>query len=209
MTLWQDRIETYYINLEHRTDRRELLEKELATTGFTRWTRFEGIRLERGDVGCSTSHLKVLELALEKLSEDTDYVLVFEDDFQFVVSPKEFHERMQRFVEASKVDACMISFAHEVDDEGHNDLGPGFQRIRFAQTASGYLVHRDYLSTLINLYRTSVPLLESTGQHWVFMNDQVWRHLMEKDMWYRFSERMGIQRESYSDVSRAVVNYQK
>jgi GR25 family glycosyltransferase involved in LPS biosynthesis len=54
----------FYINLEHRTDRKELVEKELENIGI-KAERFNAIKMENGAVGCSMSHLKLLQDALK------------------------------------------------------------------------------------------------------------------------------------------------
>ncbi len=50
----------FYINLDHRTDRKEHVEKELNIIGIHA-TRFEAIKMENGAIGCSMSHLKILQ----------------------------------------------------------------------------------------------------------------------------------------------------
>ena len=52
----------FYINLKHRTDRKKSVENELNTLGW-KYERFEAIKLVNGRVGCSMSHLKLLEKA--------------------------------------------------------------------------------------------------------------------------------------------------
>ena len=43
---------SFYINLEHRTDRREHVEKELDKIGI-KATRFNAIKMTNGAIGCS------------------------------------------------------------------------------------------------------------------------------------------------------------
>ena len=54
----------FYINLDHRTDRKEHVEKELNIIGVNA-SRFEAIKMENGAIGCSMSHLKILQTALK------------------------------------------------------------------------------------------------------------------------------------------------
>ena len=70
----------YYINLENRPDRKEHAENELKSLGWNP-TRFNAVKLENGALGCSTSHLKCLELAK---SEGLDHILICEDDITFL-----------------------------------------------------------------------------------------------------------------------------
>jgi GR25 family glycosyltransferase involved in LPS biosynthesis len=52
----------FYINLETRPDRKEHIEKQMKLIGI-KATRFNAIRLQNGALGCSMSHLKILENA--------------------------------------------------------------------------------------------------------------------------------------------------
>jgi thiol:disulfide interchange protein DsbD len=54
----------YYINLKHRLDRKEQIEKEL-NNFHIKYERFDAIRHNIGIIGCGLSHLAVLEKAKE------------------------------------------------------------------------------------------------------------------------------------------------
>jgi hypothetical protein len=79
--------------------------------------------------------------------------------------------------------------------------------VRYAQTASGYIVHSRYYDTLIQLYEWAIPLLEQTGQHWVYANDVVWKELQTRDKWYCFSQRIGRQLDGFSDNAGRFIQY--
>ena len=80
-------------------------------------------------------------------------------------------------------------------------------RVLEGQTASGYLVNEKYYDTLINLYEEAIPLLESTGIHWIYANDQIWKKLQTLDTWYCFRNRLGKQRDGFSDNSKTYTSY--
>jgi hypothetical protein len=68
----------FYINLEHRKDRRDQIEHELEIMSLKQNSeRFEAIHKKPGIVGCGYSHLAVLKLAKERNYEN---VLILEDD---------------------------------------------------------------------------------------------------------------------------------
>ena len=50
----------FYINLEQRTDRKIHVEEQLGKIGLTA-QRFNAIKMENGAIGCSMSHLKILQ----------------------------------------------------------------------------------------------------------------------------------------------------
>ena len=82
----------YYINLEHRTDRKEHVELQLKTLGIEA-SRFDAIKMENGAIGCSLSHLKLLEQALEN---QYDHILIMEDDITFL-DPELFKSQFNLF----------------------------------------------------------------------------------------------------------------
>ena len=63
----------FYINLSYRIDRRVRVEQELQKMGWTDYERFNAIKLKDPRIGCSMSHLKIIQTAKER---DLDYVVV-------------------------------------------------------------------------------------------------------------------------------------
>jgi glycosyl transferase family 25 len=66
----------YYINLSDRKIRNQNTKKELEFLGFD-IERFEAIRSDDGRIGCSLSHLAILEMAKKN---ELPMVLICEDD---------------------------------------------------------------------------------------------------------------------------------
>ena len=190
----------FFINLDKRVDRRVLIEGEFEKVGLE-VERFAGIERAPGIVGCGLSHLGVLKLARERGYKN---VLIFEDDFEFLVSKSEFWAMISTFFEEEiDYDVVMLSYLMH-KDEDYNDF---LMKVLYASTASGYIVNNCFYDTLINLYETSVPLLISTGKHWLYANDQVWASLQPQARWYGFAPRIGRQRGSYSDNSLTYQDY--
>ena len=77
---------TFYINLDHRTDRKQHVETQLSSIGINNYERFKAIKLPNGALGCSMSHLKCLEIAKQN---NWEHLLIVEDDIQFL-NPKLF-----------------------------------------------------------------------------------------------------------------------
>ena len=184
----------FYINLNSRDDRRKEIENELKGMNLS-FERFDAIRHETiGLVGCSKSHQGVYKLAKERGYKN---VLIFEDDFQFIVSKEELEKNITDFFEKDiPYDMLFLSYAVNSSSVTNNSF---IRKILDGQTASGYIINNHYYDTLINLYDYSIPLLESTGQHWIYANDQIWKRLQPNDNWYYFTTRLGKQRPSYSD----------
>jgi len=192
-----------YINLESRTDRREEIESELARMGLE-GERFDAIQRKPGIVGCGYSHLAVLKLAKSRGYKE---ILIMEDDFQFLVSP----ERMREiFMLLSSVpsDVCMLGYnLHHTHGDYLSAQRLLMYRVKYAQTASAYLVRSHYYDTLISLYEWAIPELERSGMHWVYANDVVWKRLQESDLWVCTAERCGNQRPGYSDNAESYMDH--
>jgi len=183
-----------YINLEKRPDRRSEIETELTNFGLV-GERFEAINVPYfGCIGCMKSHLSVLKLA--KMNGYKN-ILILEDDFTFTVSKESFENSLSKFFEFKpNFDVCMLSYNLLKYEETEED---SIRKAVSVQTASGYIVNQHYYDKLIQLYEWASPLLEQTGQHWIYANDEIWKSLQEKDNWYLFTERIGKQRPGYSN----------
>ena len=189
-----------YINLERRQDRREQIEQELAAIGLI-GERFNAINHTSGIVGCGLSHLAVLKQAEENQWEN---LLILEDDFQFLVPKETLNQQLQAFWDLNILwDVIMLSYNLSASTP-YNDL---IGRVTDAQTASGYLVNRHFYPKLINMLTQATPLLESTGNHWEYANDQCWKQLQPISQWFYFMTRLGKQRGSFSDNSNRYMDY--
>lgn len=196
-----------YINLNKRTDRREHIENELTNYNLL-FERFEAIEttgitqkyygnFNTGIIGCGKSHLNVLKIAKDRGYEN---ILIFEDDFEFLISKEEFEKQLELFFNSNiDYNVCMLSYTNEEIEENFNS--ELLFKLIFSQSAAGYIVHKNYYDTLINLYEWALPLLESTGQTWIYSNDTVWKELQTKDKWFGFKKKIGKQMNGFSDNS--------
>jgi GR25 family glycosyltransferase involved in LPS biosynthesis len=191
----------YFINLDRRVDRLIEIQTELAKMDIS-GIRFSAFPHNKGHVGCGYSHLEVLKIARERKLKN---VLIFEDDFEFLVSKTQFQKEIKDFFESEiPYDVLMLSYNIK-RAEPFNSI---VQRVYEAQTSSGYIVNSSFYDCLIDLYETYIPLLEQTGMHWIYAIDQIWKQFQgDVSAWYAFNCRLGRQRESYSDNERGYTNY--
>jgi len=189
----------FYINLDIRPDRREEIEGELASMNL-QGERFAAIKTTPGIIGCAQSHSAVLRLAKER---GYPQVVIFEDDFQFLVSKEEFYSYVDQFSK-KEYDVIMLSY-NMLASVPEGD----FIRVKDAQTTSGYIVHARFYDTLIANFDEGVPLMIQTGQHWIYALDQYWKRLQPGALWYAASPRIGKQRASISNCGYepAMVDY--
>ena len=190
----------YVINLDRRTDRLAQITEELSRIGLP-FKRFTGIDRKPGILGCGLSHLAVLK---EAKALGLKNILIFEDDFTFSVGAAEFWTKIRGFFESQPdFDVCMLG--HSIQHYRiHTSL---VLKVLEAQTASAYIVNAGFYDALIQLYEEAMPLLEATGYHWIYANDQVWKKLQPAAKWLAFKDRLGRQRPSYSDNSEAFMDH--
>ena len=185
----------FYINLDHRTDRRIEIENELETMGLASISeRFSAIRHETiGGVGCGRSHIEVLKIAKER---GYSQIMILEDDFMLTVDQPDFGQ-----IADLNFDVCLLSYNLQNSRESGY---PFLKRVLEAQTTSGYIVKSHYYDTLIQVFSDAVIGFEQTNCHWIYAIDVAWKVLQARDTWYCFSPRLGKQRPSYSDCGNCV-----
>jgi GR25 family glycosyltransferase involved in LPS biosynthesis len=196
-----------YINLEHRTDRKVHVERQLASIGINAPTRFNAIKLPNGAIGCSMSHLKCLQLAKE---QGWPHLLLCEDDIEFL-DPALFVKQLNGFLNN-----------HEEDDTwdvlliaGNNMPPYGLEdnysvRIFQCQTTTGYLVKQHYYDKLINNIKDGLQkLMREPHNHRLYAIDKYWFNLQQSDYWFLVTPLTVVQREDYSDIEKRRTNYKK
>ncbi len=212
-----------YINLDHRHDRREEVESELRDYDVPqeKIRRFSAIKYDPGFIGCTMSHIAVLE---EAIRDNVKNILILEDDFQFVVSKKDFDDSLHYFFHDFHLDKpCMeptapgarpkgrwdvIMFNYNTNnpenkvEDYRGDSKIGY--IRFAQTTCAYLVNGHYMQKLLDNFKEGLHYSLTTMQHWNYSIDIYWKHLQCKDEWFYFKQRIGKQRISFSDIGNKI-----
>jgi len=194
----------YYINLEHRTDRKKSIVSELKSFDITNYERFNAIKHEKGYIGCSKSHLECIKNAKNNGYKN---VLILEDDFVFVVDKNTFEDSIVQLFEQTQgdFDVCMLSY-NPIKTKVIPEY-PFLLKVINAQTASGYLVQSHYYDALINVWENALVIMENNGTEKIYTCDQSWKVLQKKDNWVCFKNKLGIQKESYSDLEKKTVNY--
>jgi hypothetical protein len=189
-----------YINLDRRTDRRQQFEEECGKLNLS-VERFPAVDRTPGALGCAHSHRNALRLAKER---GYPAVMIFEDDFEFLVSRREFHDILTHLPE--DYDVVMLSYDLQ-KSEPYNER---FGRVLEVQSASGYIVSSKFYDTLLATWDRAVECYEKEPYcHWLYINDQSWKPLQPISRWYYSLIRVGKQRPSWSDLSQAFVDYGK
>ena len=195
---------TFYINLQHRTDRNEHVKTELNKIGINA-TSFNAIKMDDGAIGCSMSHLKILQDAHKN---NLDHVLIIEDDITFL-QPDLFKSQINRFFELHENNWDVILLAG-------NNMPPYINvdetcvKVSRCQTTTGYLVNGHYINKLAqNIKMGLTNLLNNPKDKFKFAIDKFWFLLQNSDNWYLIIPLTVVQYEDYSDIEKKVTNYTK
>ena len=192
----------YYINLKHRKDRKRHVEKELKKLGW-KYERFNAIKNKDGRLGCSMSHLKLLEMAKTKQLE---YIVIIEDDIEFK-NHNLYNEMLNRFFN-KKIDYDVLMIAGNIR-KPIEFLDNETMRIRKSFTTTGYIVKQHYYDKLINNIQRGVNgLIKYPYLKGRFEIDVNWFELQANDKWLLLYPRTVSQMKDYSDIEKTTVSYE-
>lgn len=183
-----------YINLAHRTDRKEHIEKQLECFG-EKVQRFDAIRDVSGIVGCGKSHIAVLKMAKARGWAN---VLVIEDDFAWRKTDK----GMATLSEFVRKPFDVILFAGTYV-QGLQPNG----RLSACQTTTAYLINGHYYDTLIACWEEALPKLIETHKPPLYALDIYWHSLMRKDQWFLVTPGLCYQYPNHSDIRHTYMDY--
>lgn len=193
----------FYINLDSRPDRKQYMEDHLKTVGIHA-ERFKAVKLTNGALGCSMSHLKLLELAK---SNNWDSILIMEDDVQFL-NPRIFMQQLNRFLDVHKEFDVLLIAGNNVPP--FSNIDDTCVKVTRCQTTTGYLVKNHYFDTLIQNVREGIKnLMKTPDNHVLYAIDKYWFRLQERDNWYLIIPLTVTQREDYSDIEKRMTNYSR
>ena len=210
---WHEYVDAiYYINLDSREDRKTEFLDEMKKMGVPdeKVVRISAVNKPgQGDWGCSLSHLFTIQ---QFIDSHIDNCIVFEDDFVFTQDLETVNAEFREVFDNSiNYDVVMLS-ANEIETKSteHQYL----KKVNDAQTASGYMVTKYFAPILMHNYRDGAKLIEqsykigkSDALQGPFCIDQYWKRLQPQSNWYVFSPKLGVQRESHSDIQGGVVDY--
>ena len=183
-----------YINLEHRTDRKEQIESELQKYfPIEKIQRFNAIKHQHGGIGCTQSHIAILEMAIK---ENWNNVLIVEDDAIWSNFNKGY-EKLEQLIQKS-YDVIMLGSVYAKYDANF--------KVFSAQTGTSYIVQQKYYSVLLQNFKESLTGFLMTGHYPTYALDQYWKRIQPRDNWYCIIPSLMIQRPGYSDIEKAVID---
>jgi glycosyl transferase, family 25 len=193
----------YYINLEHRTDRKAHIEEQLSKVGISA-IRFNAIKMKNGAVGCSMSHLKILQ---DAYANKYEHVLIMEDDIKFL-DPDLFKMQLNKFLRVHGNNWDVILLAGN-NMPPYTPIDETCIQVSRCQTTTGYLVNGHYIRKLMdNIKMGLTHLISKPDQHRFYAIDKFWFTLQNVDRWFLIIPPTIVQRPDYSDIEKRHTNYQ-
>lgn len=215
-----------YINLENRTDRKELLMKELENlkTDMSKVHKVSGVYMPKnGHKGCIQSH--ILALNMIKLN-NWDRVLILEDDAELDMPPESLNILINKSLEELDTNhpqwnVIMLATANKViDNDKHSKISIplnlnthtsddkvlplSIEKLKTATTSSAYIVKKNYaenilgLFTYCNTHMKSEKMASQGYEHWAL--DQKWAELQNRDNWFCINNDPIKQRAIWSTI---------
>ena len=207
MNCIEDIQHAFYINLEHRVDRKEYVEEQLKSIGINKNVqRFNAIKMENGAIGCSLSHFKCLETAFKN---KWSHVFICEDDITFL-NPDLFKTQLNTFLRnrpKTEWDVILL---------GGNNIPPykviddTCVQVTRCQTTTGYIVNGPYIQKLKENVKLGVQyLMKNPSYHQKYAIDKFWFHLQNIDKWFLIIPLTVTQKSGYSDIENKETDYNK
>jgi glycosyl transferase family 25 len=189
----------YYINLDHRLDRRIEIEEEFKKIGIYGAKRIIAIKKDNGALGCAMSHRFIYNLALSS----NKLTWICEDDITFLTTRNELENLVNDFFNDSRIDVLSISY----NSRYKLKINKNFYITSNTQTASCYIIKPHVLNDFINIAEESILGLEKGGLEKHFAIDKVWKKLQRKYIFALPTKVKVIQRPSFSDIRNIFVDY--
>jgi GR25 family glycosyltransferase involved in LPS biosynthesis len=195
----------YYINLEHRVDRKDNIEGQMSILGIST-TRIEAVYNKVGAIGCGLSHIKALRLALEN---NKPYSIILEDDF-FLFNYEaygDFSKAFNKIKTSEQWDVIVMTPRGDTIDSSGDMAINGFKKIHNNQTATGYIIKKAMIPILIENLKAAVAGLIKNLDPNVYAIDQYWKSLQDKYGFYYYRDMFAGQLPGYSDIEKRQVDY--
>jgi hypothetical protein len=200
--LFHDITNVVYINLDSRIDRRTHFESQFNKMGL-KPQRFSAIRNADGAIGCSTSHVACLELAIRN---NWDHVLICEDDAT-ITNPGQLVYQVNQFFKRFG-DSWDVLLLAGNNYQPFRQVSPECVRVANCQTATCYLVRRPYFETMLANFKEGLKnLTAQPNEQPKYAVDQYWKRLQRTGRWYLIVPITVIQRPDYSDIANQRVDY--
>jgi GR25 family glycosyltransferase involved in LPS biosynthesis len=196
---------TFFINLEHRTDRLNHIQNEFIKMDII-GERINAVKAKVGGIGCTLSHIRCLEEAKKR---DYEYVFICEDDISFT-NPELFKQQLQKFWDNKEIQWDILLIGANVVPPYHM-CGDYCARVFNSQTTTGYVVKQSMYDVLLENFKESSQMqMKNPGQPGIsnpYALDIYWKRLQPQYFWWIITPLTVTQYENHSEIENRVTNY--
>jgi GR25 family glycosyltransferase involved in LPS biosynthesis len=196
----------FYINLEKRLDRKEHFLNEIIhlCKDPSKIIRIDAVYDKVGAIGATKSHIKTLETFMDNPLWKT--CIIFEDDFTFYDSSIENNNNKLSTIFTEFPDWGIIYLStNQLRQPPTETSNKEILKVNYTQTASGYIIKKEYANDLCNNFKESKELLTNCWDPENYALDTYWNKLSMNR--YCFRDNIGYQYSSFSDIEKRVVDY--
>ena len=184
-------INILYINLDHRTDRKEHM--EISLQGYN-YERVSAIEDKDGYIGCAKSHIKCIEIARARKYQR---VIILEDDFMFYKDNNfkniSLPETFDIFLLCNRI-------------KKHVSLNDTFIKVKDCSWTSGHILNQSIYNDLIDNLETGIELRKGNKGH-DYKLDIYWNKLFDHYECISHNFVFATQREGYSNIMNQNMKY--
>lgn len=190
--MWEFLDKVIYINLDHREDRRKIMESffEKGQIPLEKVVRFPAIKRIKGSLGCLESHTAALRMAKQNNWKN---VLILEDDLEWLDFENNY-SKLEELTKLPKWDVILLVGWYWKYE---------FPRIYDANNAGAYLVNTDYYDTLLQNRETCLrKITKGFGFNFnskMLEADTGWKPLQKIHTWYGMNPCICRQVDGFSD----------
>ncbi len=190
--------EIYCINLDHRTDRWEQIQKEFEKVRIlNRVKRFSAIKKDDGRVGCIKSALAIIKIAKAK---GLNNVLIFEDDVKFIVKNPEKHLK-KAISQIGNLDWYLFYLGANTHEK-LTKIKPNLILLKNGRATHTLAYNKKIFGTIIQRYEGIETINKFQDILDVYLADQI----QSKHMCLMVNPMLTTQISDYSDIEKHIMN---
>lgn len=199
--IWDFFDEIYCINLDHRIDRWEKVQKEFESVGvLDKVKRFSAIKNTDGRVGVIQSNLAIIKMAKER---GLNNVLIFEDDVHFINDPLENLEKAISQIGTIDWWLFYLGANTHIPLEYITKSKPNILILKFAYAAHSLCYNKKTFDFFIRKYENLEKISEFNDILDVFLAN----YFQKKNICLVVNPIITTQSASFSDIEKQNVDY--
>jgi len=190
----------FYINLDHRLDRKVDIENQFKKLGIYHFNRISAVSHRRGSLGCAQSHLSIYN---KWQSSQSRLLMICEDDIEFKMARGQIDDLIDRFYHDPRIDVLVLSY--KIFNSFR--ISSHFKISSDIQTTACYVLKPHVISDFKKIAHESIIGLAQGKADRYSAIDIVWKKLQARLIFALPLQPTASQKSSYSDIQNCEVAY--